>query len=390
MAPNLEPIRIKTNKVFEILTNSDKRITSLRGGTRSGKTYNVLIWFIMQRLLQERGKVFTIARQTMPALKASAMRDFFEILDHLELYDEANHNKTNQEYELNGNLVEFIGLSESARIRGRKRDYAFINEINETTLDAFRQLAFRTRDKIVGDYNPSDPYSWVYDDVETRPDCDLYVTTYKDNPFLEPTLIREIEMLEESDADYWNVYGLGLIGQGGLRVWSHWREIQGTEWPYDKGETVYGLDFGYTNPTALVEVTHYDHTLYWREMLYRSGMTNADLIVKLKQIPEIRGRHIIADSAEPQRIEEIRRAGFKIQPAFKLHKNTIDFVKSKPLRIHAESANLMREIKKYSYKTDKDGNIIDGEVVKMDDHICDAGRYASFYFNQPKAKFYSQ
>lgn len=388
MAPTAHPIRIRTNKVFQILSNSDKRITSLRGGTRSGKTYNVLLWFVM-KYLQETGNVLTIARQTMPALKASAMRDFFEILDTLNLYNEADHNKTNNEYELNGNLIEFIGLSESARIRGRKRTDAFINEINETSLDAFRQLAFRTKRKIVADYNPSDPYSWVYDDVESREDCEVHVTTYKDNPFLEPELVREIEMLMDSDQEYWNIYGLGLIGTGAMRVWTHWRETKGEEWPYDRGETVYGLDFGFNNPSALCEVTHYDNTLFWREMLYESKLTNADLIRKLHGIPELRGKLILADAAEPQRIEEIRRAGFRCQPAYKIVKDTVDFVKSKPLRIHAESGNLMREIKKLSWKTDKNGLLLD-EIVKFDDHLCDAGRYASFYFNQKKAKFYSQ
>ena len=274
MAPTPQTARIRTSKVFSILQNSDKRITSLRGGTRSGKTYNVLIWFIA-KYLQETGKTLTIARHTMPALKASAMRDFFEILDSLGLYDESKHNKTNNEYDLNGNLVEFIGLSESARIRGRKRDDVFINEVNETSLEAFRQLAFRTSRKIVVDYNPSEPYSWVYDDVESREDCDLFVTTYKDNPFLEPMLVQEIEMLKESDQEYWTIYGLGQIGTGGTRIWTHWREEQGVNWPYDKGETVYGLDFGFNNPSALVEVTFHDNTLYWRELLYKSGLTNA-------------------------------------------------------------------------------------------------------------------
>lgn len=388
MAATAQITKVRTNKVFRVLNDSEKRITMFRGGTRSGKTYNILTWYIM-RYLQETGKTLTIARQTMPALKASAMRDFFEILDNLGLYDEANHNKTNNEYLLNGNLVEFIGLSESARIRGRKRDDAFINEINETTLDAFRQLAFRTKRKIVGDYNPSDAYSWVYDDVESREDCELSVTTYRDNPFLEPELVREIEMLEAADQEYWNIYGLGLVGSGGTRIWTHWREEQGINWPYNKGQTVYGLDFGFNNPSSLCEVTFYDNTLYWRELLYKAKLTNADLIDRLRSIPELRGQLIIADAAEPQRIEEIKRAGFRIQPAFKTVKDTVDFVKSKPLKIHSESANLLREIKRYSWKTDKNGVLLD-EVVKFDDHCLDAGRYASFHFNQPKAKFYSQ
>jgi phage terminase large subunit len=176
--------KIQTNRVFACLRNSDKRISSLRGGTRSGKTYNVLLYWIIL-LTQQKGKTLTIARQTMPALRASAMRDFFDILNKLKIYDEGSHNKTNNEYSLYGNLVEFIGLNESMRVRGRKRDYLFLNEANECDLEAFRQLAFRTTEKIVLDYNPSEAFSWIYDDVEKRDDCDLLVTTYKDNPFLD-------------------------------------------------------------------------------------------------------------------------------------------------------------------------------------------------------------
>lgn len=358
---------IEYSKVFDLLDASDKRIVSLRGGTRSGKTYNTLIWWIW-KLKQETGKTLTIARNTMPALKASAMRDFFSILNSLGLYSEANHNKTSNEYTFNNNLIEFIAVNQAERVRGRKRNYLFLNEANETDLESFRQLAFRTTEKIVLDYNPSEAFSWIYDDVETRDDCDLFVTTYQDNEFLEDSLIQEIERLKDADEDYWNIYGLGLIGSGGSRIFTHWRE---TDY-IPAGEKVYGLDFGYNNPTALAEVTMADNTLYWREMLYESKLTNADLIQRLKLFPELIGRLIIADAAEPQRIEEIRRAGFRIQPAFKIVKDTVDFVKSKLLRIDSGSSNLLREIKRYSWKTDKAGNLTD-EVVKFDDHCFIAG-----------------
>lgn len=271
----METQEVNTNKVFEFLSNSTKRIKSLRGGTRSGKTTNALIYFIMT-YLETTGRVLTVARETMPALKASAMRDFFEILNNLDLYSENNHNKTRNEYELNGNLVEFIGVSEADRVRGRKRNDLFLNEANETTLDAFRQLAFRTTDNIVIDYNPSDAFSWIYDDVETRDDCDLLVTTYKDNPFLEETLVNEIERLKDADTDYWNIYGLGLIGSGSTRIYTHWKPVDDEDYPYGKGEKVYGLDFGYNNPTALTEIVFFDNILYWREMLYQSKLTNAE------------------------------------------------------------------------------------------------------------------
>jgi phage terminase large subunit len=371
--------KIRTNKVFEFLMKSRKRIKSLRGGTRSGKTYNTLIYFIVKLLQTQTPRTLTIARQTMPALRASAMRDFFEIIDTLGLYDPANHNKTANEYHLNGHLIEFVGLTEDRRVRGRKRDDLFINEANEITLEAFRQLAFRTTGEIVIDYNPSEPFSWVYDDVETRDDCELCVTTYLDNPFLENTLIDEIERLRDADPEYWNVYGLGRIGSGSTRIFTHWKLCDQIP---QNGDRVFGLDFGYNNPAALIEVTEHDNALYWRELLYQSRLTNSDLIDILRDLPEITSSsRIIADAAEPKAIEDISRAGYFIRPAYKVVKDTIDFVKSKPLYIHRDSTNLLREIKRYSWKTDKDQKPTD-EVVKFDDHLMDAGRYASWHFKR--------
>src|SRR5215204_5378698 len=145
---------INTNIVFPFLSESKKKIKSLRGGTRSGKTWNTLTFLIISAL-GFKGKTITIARQTMPALRSTAMRDFIEILEKLNLYDEKSHNKTNNEYYLNGNRFEFIGLKESRRVRGRKRNILYINEANETELEAFLQLSFRTTESIILDYNPS-------------------------------------------------------------------------------------------------------------------------------------------------------------------------------------------------------------------------------------------
>lgn len=367
---------IETNKVFRVLNDSRKRITSLRGGTRSGKTYNVLLFLILVWARVAQNEICTIARNTMPALRASAMRDFFDILNRLNLYREGSHNKTSNEYQIGSNLFEFIGVDQSERVRGRKRHVLFLNEANENDLESFRQLALRTIDKIILDYNPSDAFSWIYDHVETRDDCEMVVTTYQDNPFLEGSIVSEIERLKDADEDYWNIYGLGLIGTGSTRIFTHWRPVEQIP---DGEMKIYGLDFGYNNPTALLEITYADRTLHWRELLYETKLTTADLIEKLKTFPQLKakGAEIIADSAEPKTIEEIARAGYEIKPAYKDVKDTVDFIKSCPLRIDANSPNLLREIKRYSWKTDKSGKTLD-EVVKFDDHLMDAGRYGSY------------
>ena len=155
----------KTNDVFDHLELSDQRFIVEQGGTRSGKTYNILMWIIMSYCLRNRGKIITITRKTGPSLRGSSMRDFFEILSSQKLYSEEFHQKSINEYNLLGNTIEFVSLDEPQKIRGRKRDLLFINEANEITKEDFFQLNIRTTERVILDYNPSDEYHWIYDDL---------------------------------------------------------------------------------------------------------------------------------------------------------------------------------------------------------------------------------
>ena len=184
--------KIKTTNVFHKAYRSKTRITCLQGGTRSSKTYSLCQLFIV-KCLEETGKVFTICRKTLPALKGTAYRDVLNILKELELYSEANHNKSELSYTLNGNLIEFISIDQPVKIRGRKRNYLWCNEANEFNYEDWQQLILRTTERIYLDYNPSDPYSWIYDKVITRDDCTFLKSTYLANPFLDEDTIAEIE-----------------------------------------------------------------------------------------------------------------------------------------------------------------------------------------------------
>ncbi len=204
---------IKTNKVFRHLENSNSKIVIEQGGTRSGKTYNILLWIIFSYCEKNSGKIITICRKTYPALRGTVMRDFLTILKDHEIYSEDDHSKTASEYRLNGNTIEFISLDMPQKIRGRKRDLLFCNEANELTFEDWQQLLFRTNEKVIIDFNPSEEFHWIYDQVLPRKDVEFYQTTYKDNPFLGAEIKAEIERLKDIDENYWRVYGLGERGQ---------------------------------------------------------------------------------------------------------------------------------------------------------------------------------
>ena len=327
--------------------------------------------------MQEKGKVFSIVRKSLPSLKMTAYRDFFEILRNMELYDEARHNKSDYTYTLNGNLFEFISLDQPQKKRGARRDYLFCNEANELSWEDFFQLLVRTTGKIWIDYNPSDAFHWIYDRLLTRDDVTYIQSTYKDNPFLDASIVAEIERLATTDEDYWRIYGLGERGMSRATIF----QFGMNEIPADATLLAYGMDFGYTNdPTSLVAVYKSGDTLYADELIYQTGLTNPDISNRLKDLNIDRRTEVYADSAEPKSIEELHRMGWNVKPTQKGADSVIvgiDVLKRHKLFVTPRSSNLIKEMQNYKWTEDKNGNLLN-KPINAFDHAIDAMRYATY------------
>jgi phage terminase large subunit len=368
---------IKTNIIWKHLSNSNKRIVIEQGGTRSGKTYNILMWIIFSYCSNNKGKIITICRKTYPALRATAMRDFIDILRLNDLYDENSHNKSSSEFQLNGNTIEFISLDKPTKIRGRKRDLLYINEANEITFEDWQQLIFRTTGRIIIDYNPSDEFHFIYDKIKPRDDVDFFITTYKNNPFLSDDIISEIERLKNIDPNYWKVYGLGEIGASKSIIF---RVNDCVDIPDTATFLSLGMDFGFTNdPTTLVGIWKQGDDLYLKEYLYKTGLTNRDIDNHLRSL-DIGKKEIYADSSEPKSIEELYRMGWNIKPATKGQGSInigIDMMKRYRINITSDSLNMIKEFKNYKWAEDKNGVVLN-TPVDMFNHTIDAVRYALY------------
>lgn len=369
--------KIKTNVVYRHLINSDKKIVVEQGGTRSGKTYNILLWIIFEYCTRKENKIITICRKTFPSLRATVMRDFLEILRTHEIYNENNHNKSSSEYRLYGNLIEFTSLDQSQKIRGRKRDLLFINEANELFWEDWQQLVFRTQERIVLDYNPSDEYHWIYDKVITRSDCDFFKTTYLNNPFLEDAIKIEIERLKETDDQYWKIYGLGEKA-GSIATIFKYTEVN--KIPEGADLIAMGMDYGYTNdPTVLASVYRDEENIYIEEHLYRTQMTTQDIHDFLVDKGFDRSL-IYADSAEPRLNDELRRMGHNIHPSLKGKDSVnagIDLLKRYKIHVLSSSTNAVQEFRNYKWQEDKTGKLIN-TPVDANNHVIDSCRYATY------------
>ena len=371
----MSTLEINYGPVFIKNWKADTKIVVNQGGTRSGKTYSLLQLLIV-KAFENKGKVFTIVRKSLPSLKMTAYRDFFEILNNLDLYSETDHNKSDYTYNLNGNLFEFVSLDQPQKKRGARRDFLFCNEANELSWEDFFQLLVRTTDKIWLDYNPSDSFHWIYDKLLIRDDVSYIQTTYKDNPFLEQTIVDEIERLQGTDDDYWRIYGLGERGLSRATVF----QFEMADDP--KGKLVsFGLDFGFTNdPTSLVQVYKDGNDLYIHEMMYHTQLTNSDIGEKFAELGLTRYDEIWADSAEPKSIEELHRMGWNIKPTAKGADSImagIDILKRHKIYVTKGSDNVVREFQNYKWQEDKNGNLLNKPIDKFN-HAIDAVRYATF------------
>jgi phage terminase large subunit len=376
-------LKIKTTRVFEDLINTDKRVCVFQGSSRASKSYNILIYWIY-RLLQEDGKTLSIVRKTLPALKGSILRDLKEILIMFNVFDSNKWHSVDGYFELGTNIIEWFSVDDETKLRGRKRDFLFINEATEISQEEYTQLILRTSDRVVIDLNPSLWNSWIYD-LEGQEDVFYTIVTYKDNPFLSDVQVKEIEKLQYRDQNLWRVFGLGQKGVPTRVVFNH-QQIIG-EIPPEAKLLGYGIDYGYHDAQTLIGVYKFEDNIYVDELLYLKRTTIPDFIYKIKDLDINLKDDFIADSANPQAIEEMKRNSINIKPVAKgtiLH--GIDLIKRHNLLVTSTSTNLLDELNQYVWKQDKNLKNLD-EPIDDFNHCIDPIRYVlQMKINKPKNK----
>ena len=390
MKSTKETKTLNANVQLEHLLNSKKRFAVLQGGTRSGKTYAVCQYIAYLIRTEKKPLVISVIRKTLPALKGSVQRDLISILEEMGTYYVGIHNKAENTFRYKNHLIEFLSVDEPQKIRGRKRNIAFLNEANELTLEDFRQINMRCTDKMILNFNPSEVTHWIYDDVIPREDAETWITTYKDNLFLSDELVFEIERMKERDPDYWRVYGMGQKAFYSQRqIFQKWNFIERAEFP-EFDNPVIGIDFGFSvDSTAICLLQKFTDKIYIHELCYRTGMTNQDIADFLKA-----GGYddtlCYYDSAEPKSGEELKRQGIICKPAVKGAGSInagISLLKEFDIYISKESKNIFKEFQSYYWQELKDGTIINKPVDK-NNHLMDSIRYAVYSHYSKRSDFF--
>jgi len=390
---------VEATEIFERNYDSKAKIVINRGGTRSSKTWSLnqlcALWLISGNYgngMYVSEGVWTTVRKYRTNLDGTVIRDFEDILKAEGWYNSVDHNKTKKQYRYGKRLVEFIGADDEQKLRGAKRNILYCNEANELEYkQEFFQLLMRTENKIFLDFNPDDEQIWINQELEIKRadevnDVEVIVSNYKNNSFLPKSLIKEIEYLQETDKEFWKIYGLGEYGNISGLVYENVKYVDSMP---DCKLVAYGLDFGYSiDPSACVAVYRKDDELYLKEIIYERELTNQDLAERLR--PIIGRDEVICDSAEPKSIEEIYRLGLNAKPATKGRDsilNGIDILKRFKINV-VSSSNLRKEFRTYKWATDKNGNSLQKPIGA--DHLLDALRYvALIHLKQNNKGWYS-
>jgi phage terminase large subunit len=368
-------------KIWRFLKNSPYKINLIYGGAGAGKSCTVA-QYIIYLLLRAKNKHILVTRKTNPSLRLTAYRLVLNLLEHYQIPYE--HHKADQiiKFKPNRNLIFFRGLDDPEKIKSAEFNYVWMEEATEFTLEEYQQVKLRLRrnttdhrrNQMFLTFNPIP--SWIKEyffDERKEDDIGIMRVTYKDNPFLDEEYIRLLEELAEQDRTYHKIYALGEFATPGHVIYTHYTIEDKAPNHFD--EIIYGVDFGYNNPTAVLKIGILDNEFWVLDEIYQTHLTNQDLIDLLKDFIHSPTALIYCDSAEPQRIQELKRAGFNARPAFKDVKLGIDIVKRQKLHIVKTCANTLKEIKLYRWKQDAQGNILD-HPVKFNDHAMDALRYA--------------
>ena len=364
-----------------------KPIRVIRGGQGSAKTISILILLINHAAGKPDREILILSAE-LTKMRLTVIKDFVKVMKIIGIYDESRFLAGTLYRFPNGSFIKFIGLDKEDVGKGLRSDVAYFNEVNKCDKESYRQVASRAG-IVYSDYNP-DAEFFIDEDVIPREDCDFLQLTFKDNELLPDREREEILNYQKlgynSDgtikngywANLWQVYGLGNIGNLQGVVFSNWQECDSI--PTEAKFIAYGQDFGFTNdPSALVAVYRQGDDLYLDEVIYHTGLINSDLIAKYRE-HGVQTRHlIIADSAEPKSIEEIRRAGFQIKAANKGSDSvraSIDLLQKFRLHVTKTSINLKKELRAYRWETDVNGKSLN-EPVDRDNHAIDAIRYVA-------------
>jgi len=374
-------------KTLKHFINPNVRIIFNYGGSSSSKTISILQLLLIYAI-KHPNKTITICSQTLPKIKKGPLADFQKVVlsqDGLGFLKTKKHfNKADLIYTLpNGSILQFISADSEDKIIGMRSDVLYFDELNHIKKSIYDQLSIRTSHKILASWNPSSLF-YANDEFD-RDDVETIHSTYKDNPFVDKNIIKELIEKGKKDKNFKRVYLEGKPGiLDGLIFEEDTNYIIVDNMPEKKiKKIVFGLDYGYVDPTALVKITLFeDKTIFVEEFLYKTELTPDSLLKNLLGLKLEKHSKIIAESARPELTNYLYKHGLNIHKVKKTQiMDGINKMYDYFMYIKSDSKNLITELRNYAWAKDKNGFQLEKPIDDYN-HICDGIRYAQTMFKK--------
>lgn len=380
-------------KKIEATLYEPTRYKVIQGGMSAGKTYAIMTLLVGYAMSYKEAKI-TVIGLSYGHLKDGAMSDFKAVMKEGGIWDAMRWNISNSEYTFsNGSVIQFRSVDKMGA-RGPRRDVVFINEANGISYEVFRQLADRSRDFSIIDYNPSAEF-WAHTElVKKKPEkTSFLILTHEDNEALSSqerdNILEHKPKDGEEPSNWWIVYGLGQIGSLEGNIYKGW-ELSSADKIAESGKLIrYGLDFGFSNDeTALVAV--YDmgeKKLGLVEKIYKKGILPSQYCAELERVKVEPSVLIVADGARPEIIAEIKRGGYRCIAADKGAGSVLRGIERvSEYQVEYDGKDLEREYLSYAWRKKKSGESMD-EPIDAFNHALDAVRYAVDDLSRPRFDF---
>ena len=381
---------VLTDKQYEYMGDMTRHLMVM-GSAGSGKTIFASTKVILYALEHPNARI-GVFRQTLPSLRETAWREIVELLDKYKI--DYKENKSNGLVTLsNGSTISFTPVDDEKKLRSLNLDFVYIEQCEEITEEAFIELDLRIRNEVAKKYGgqmlivvqPSNKSHWLYRlfyQEKANDDDYKYVHfSYLDNPFLPDEQRKVYEGLRETNYERYLTHTLGEWVSSSKQIFTkNWTVgFDRTYFSYYVG----GVDYGWNNPACFLLAGIYDNEVYVLGEVYKSEMTTSEFLENIQNLLstfDLRFddiESVYADSADPESIEVFCRNGLNTYGSVKNVKAKIDTTRETTIHIKEECVNLIRELPMYSWKKNKDGELLE-EPVKKDDHSIDALCYLCY------------
>jgi phage terminase large subunit len=393
---------IDINKKYAPISQTDSRYFIITGGRGSGKSFSINLLLVL--LTYEKGHTILFTRYTLASAYVSIIPEFIEKLELLNIFDDFYITKDEIKNKRSGSKIIFKGIKTSsgdqtANLKSLQGVTTFVlDEAEElTSEDTFDKIDLSVRqqgshNRVILILNPTSKEHWIYrryfedkgiqEGSNTTKDNITYIhTTYIDNKEnLSESYLQQIENIKKRRPEKYKHQMLGgwLSAAEGV-IFTNWNIGKFKE----VSKTVYGQDYGFAADPSTLVATSIDISnkkIYLKECFYKPRLVTSQLVSLNKQFAG--DSLIVADSAEPRLISEIRAAGCNIVPSIKGQGSItfgISLLQDYDLIVDEDSINLIKELNNYAWLERKSNTPID-----KFNHLLDPIRYSITYQLQNK------